>query len=96
LKEKATSDIYRRCGCRRPDGSSYGPLPERATDTQRAAACPQLVSDAKHGSWGYAVSGGTHAGTGQRIQARKMGFSTKREAQQARAKAAQDRTPAAR
>ena len=90
------SDIYRSCGCRRPDGSSYGPLPERATDTQRAAACPQLVSDAKHGSWGYAVSGGTHAGTGQRIQARKMGFSTKREAQQARAKAAQDRTPAAR
>lgn len=80
------SDVYRRCGCRRPDGTSYGPLPERATEPQRALACPQLLSDTKHGSWGYAVSGGVHTGTGKRIQVRKMGFATKRDAQQARAK----------
>ena len=80
------SDIYRRCGCRRPDGTSYGPLPDRATEAQRTAACPQLTADPKHGSWGFAVSGGIHSGTGKRIQARKMGFGTKREAQQARAK----------
>ncbi|GGF11310.1 site-specific integrase [Subtercola lobariae] len=80
------SDIYRRCGCRTADGKAFGPLPDRATDKQKAAACPTLVRDSKHGSWGFAVSAGTSAGSGKRVQVRKMGFATKREAQQERAK----------
>ena len=67
-------------------GRAYAVLPDRATAEQKAAACPLLLSDSKHGSWGFAVSGGSHAGTGKRIQVRKMGFATKRDAQQARAK----------
>jgi integrase len=80
------SDVYRRCGCRDASGKNYGPLPDRATEKQRAAACPILLRDPKHGSWGFALSGGTHAGTGKRVQVRKMGFNTKKEAQQERAK----------
>lgn len=79
------SDIYRRCGCRTKDGNAYGALGDHLTPVQRAAACPVLIGDPKHGSWGYFVSGGTHAGTGKRIQVRKMGFATKREAQAERA-----------
>lgn len=67
------ADIYRRCGCRDEAGRTLG------------AKCPRL-SDPKHGTWGFAVSGGTHPGSGRRLQVRRMGFATKREAQQARAK----------
>ena len=81
------SDIYRRCGCRDADSKPFGPLPDRATELQRAATCPTLLRDPKHGTWGFGLSGGTNPGTGKRIQVRKMGFGTKREAQQARAKA---------
>lgn len=81
------TDIYRRCGCRRPDGRLYGPLPDRATHAQKSAACPDLIRDPRHGTWGFAVSGGSHPGTGRRVQVRKMGFATKREAQQERARA---------
>lgn len=80
------SDIYRRCGCRDENGKLYGPLPDRATDRQKAAACPKLVTDPKHGTWGFAVSAGVHAGTGKRVQVRRMGFATKKEAQQERSK----------
>lgn len=67
------ADIYRRCGCRDDEGRTLG------------SKCPRL-SDPKHGTWGFAVSGGVHPGTGRRVQVRKMGFATKREAQQERAK----------
>lgn len=81
-----SASIYRRCGCRTASGAPYAPLPERPTETQKAAACPTLLRDPKHGSWGFAVSGGNHPGTGRRVQVRKMGFATKKAAQQARAK----------
>lgn len=80
------SDIYRRCGCRRPDGKLYPPLPDRPTASQRAAACPVLLEDAKHGSWGFVAYGGSDPGTGRRVRHRQMGFPTKREAQQARSR----------
>lgn len=79
------ADIFRRCGCRRPDGKSYGALPDRATETQRAAACPRLSNEPGHGSWGYYISAGKDPGTGKRLQLRESKFATKREAQQARA-----------
>ncbi|WIB68066.1 site-specific integrase [Curtobacterium sp. MCBD17_035] len=79
------ADIYRRCGCRRPDGKSYGSLPDRATDAQRAAACPRLLTETGHGSWGFYISAGKDPGTGKRLQLRESTFTTKREAQQARA-----------
>ena len=80
------ADIYRRCGCRRPDGTLYPALPDRATATQRAGTCPRLRVDAKHGSWGFALSGGKDSGSGQRIQIRRMGYPTKRAAQAERAR----------
>jgi integrase len=84
------SALYRRCGCQSPDGKSYPTLPEQATDAHRGAACPSLVSNARHGSWGFSVSAGFHPGTGKRVQVKKMGFATKREAQAARAKVVTD------
>jgi len=80
------SDIYRRCGCRDENGKLYGPLPDRATKKQKTAACPRLITDAKHGSWGFYLAAGVHAGTGKRVQVRRMGFATKKEAQQERSK----------
>ncbi|GAA1122639.1 hypothetical protein GCM10009577_52160 [Streptomyces javensis] len=35
--------VYRRCGCRRPDGRQYG------------ARCPKLHDGSRHGSWAFAV-----------------------------------------
>ncbi|MFF7981528.1 tyrosine-type recombinase/integrase [Streptomyces sp. NPDC007901] len=35
--------LYRRCGCRRPDGRQFG------------AACPKLKGRSRHGSWAFAV-----------------------------------------
>ncbi|WP_375389117.1 tyrosine-type recombinase/integrase [uncultured Amnibacterium sp.] len=79
------ADLYRRCGCR-TDGHLYPPLPSGATAEQRAATCPHLVADAKHGSWGFALSAGKDSASGQRIQVRRMGFPTKRAAQAERAR----------
>ena len=35
--------VYRRCGCRRPDGRQFG------------TACPKLQGKKRHGSWAFAV-----------------------------------------
>lgn len=80
-----SGDIYRRCGCRDASGKQYRPLPDRASEDAKAHACPKLLSDPKHGSWGYAVSGGVDPMTGKRIQPRATGFPTKASAQKARA-----------
>ncbi|WP_158862013.1 site-specific integrase [Leifsonia sp. AG29] len=82
-----SSDIYRRCGCRDAAGKLYPPLPDRASADAKARTCPRLLSDPKHGSWGYAISGGVDPATGKRVQPRKMGFATKAEAQKERAAA---------
>jgi len=80
------TDLYRRCGCRRADGRLYQPLPDRPSAAQRALACPRLSTDAKHGTWGFALSAGKDPATGRRIYVRKMGFPTKRTAQVERAR----------
>ncbi|WP_434316388.1 tyrosine-type recombinase/integrase [Leifsonia sp. P73] len=80
-----SGDIYRRCGCRDANGKQYRPLPDRASADAKAHACPKLLSDPRHGSWGYAVSGGVDPVTGKRIQPRATGFPTKAAAQKARA-----------
>ncbi|WP_147391993.1 tyrosine-type recombinase/integrase [Amnibacterium setariae] len=79
------ADIYRRCGCRH-DGQLYPALPAGATDAQRATTCPTLLTDPKHGSWGFALSAGKDLATGRRIQIRRMGYPTKRAAQEERAR----------
>ena len=79
------ADFYRRCGCRK-DGRLYPPLPTNATPAQRTATCPTLVANQKHGSWGFALSAGKDPATGRRIQVRRMGYPTKREAQTERAR----------
>jgi integrase len=66
-----TNPVYRRCGCRDANGKQLG------------AACPELKSDSRHGSWAYALSHGSDPRTGKRRQFRKAGFATKREAQSA-------------
>lgn len=81
------ADIYRRCGCR-VDGRLYPPLPTRPTPGQRAASCPVLSQDTKHGSWGFALSAGKDPGTGKRVQIRRMGYPTKRAAQAEHARVA--------
>lgn len=79
-----SASIYRRCGCRDEGGRQFGVLPDGATAEQRARACPRLVSDPKHGSWGYYLSAGVNPATGRRQQARRAGFPTKTAAQKAR------------
>ena len=69
------NDIYRRCGCRDAEGKQLG------------KNCPQLA-DPKHGTWGYYVSAGKDPKTGKRIQHRKAGFRTEREARIERNKVA--------
>lgn len=75
------STIFRRCGCRDTNGRLYRPLPERPTTAQRSLSCPRLGTDPKHGSWGFDLSGGKDPATGRRLQIRRMGYPTKREAQ---------------
>jgi integrase len=82
-----SGDIYRRCGCRDAAGKPYPALPDRPSPQAKAKACPKLLSDPKHGSYGYAISGGVDPVTGKRRQPRKMGFRTKAEAQKERAAA---------
>lgn len=81
--------MYRRCSCTSETGKRYGNLPvePKATDNQRAAACPTLLCDPKHGKWGFYLSRG-YDGNGKRIpQLRVANFASKREAQSAYAKA---------
>ena len=66
------SNVFRRCACRGEDGKQLG------------SNCPKLVADSKHGSWGYYLAAGTNPATGKRIQYRKTGYATMREAQKAR------------
>lgn len=78
--------IYRRCSCRDGRGKPYGNLPENATEQQTARACPTLLSDRKHGRWGYYLSRGFDA-KGKRLQTRVANFATERAARSAYAKA---------
>ncbi|EIC06301.1 integrase family protein [Microbacterium laevaniformans OR221] len=79
--------IYRRCSCRRPGSrTQYAVLPEKPTEKQVGNTCPRLLSDPKHGKWGYYLARGTDA-SGKRLQTRVAGFDTKRTAQSALAKA---------
>lgn len=79
--------IYRRCGCRDERGKPYGTLNAKPTEAQLARACPKLVSDPKHGKWGFYLSRGFDA-SGKRLQIRSGNFDTKRDAQRALAEAA--------
>jgi hypothetical protein len=38
-----SNSVYRRCGCRDANGNQYG----------ARRPCPELVSDPKHGTWGF-------------------------------------------
>lgn len=79
--------IYRRCSCRRPDTQTpYGTLPEKPTERQVENTCPRLLSDPKHGKWGYYLSRGFDA-SGRRLQTRVANFDSKKAAQSALAKA---------
>ncbi|MEA5155574.1 tyrosine-type recombinase/integrase [Raineyella sp.] len=80
------SDVWRRCGCRDENGRQYRPLPKNPTDDQQARACPTMLTDPKHGTWGYTVSAGSDPATGKRRQIRKAGFTGVRAAERARAK----------
>lgn len=79
--------IYRRCACVDERGKRYGNLPDKPTTAQTARACPQLLSDRKHGRWGYYLSRGVDA-AGRRLQTREGNFATRRDAQRALAEAA--------
>ncbi|NEN07607.1 site-specific integrase [Diaminobutyricibacter tongyongensis] len=79
-----SADIYRRCGCRDENKRQFASLPVGASPEQIARACPLLVSDPKHGKWGFYLAGGVDPRTGKRLQIRQATFSTKAEAQKAR------------
>lgn len=81
------NDIYRRCGCRKPDGTQYKTLPARPTADERSESCPRMT-DPKHGSWAFYISAGKDAKTGKRKQHRKSGFPTEKAARVARNKVA--------
>lgn len=82
------SGVFRRCGCRDQNGRQYGSLPEKATETQRARACPVMFEDPKHGRWSFRISAGFDPMTKKRRQVNGGTYATKREAQQARNAAA--------
>lgn len=84
--------VFRRCGCRRPNGTRYPLLAERATSEQREATCPRLLSDPKHGGWGFFFNGPRDPKTGQARKVRKSGFALKREALEACARALAEST----
>jgi integrase len=67
--KQVSNQVYRRCGCRGPDGKQHG------------ANCPELKSNPRHGSWSFYLSHGSDPKTGKRRQFRKAGYATKREAQ---------------
>ncbi|GAB3754771.1 tyrosine-type recombinase/integrase [Zhihengliuella somnathii] len=78
------SDLFRRCGCRDEAGKSYRALPDRPTEADKARACPTLVEDPKHGSWGYYVDARSNPNPGGGKQYRRMGFPTRNAARKAR------------
>ncbi len=57
--------VFRRCGCRRPDGRSFGPLPR----DQRQLNAPRVSTSSaghQHGTWAYSsreVDSVTHSGS---------------------------------
>ncbi|MFG3019422.1 tyrosine-type recombinase/integrase [Streptomyces sp. NPDC048254] len=55
--------LYRRCGCRRPDGGQFG------------AACPKLKGRSRHGSWAFAVD--LPSADGRRRPLCRSGFPTR-------------------
>jgi integrase len=61
--------VYRRCGCRDDNGRQLG------------MSCPQLATDSKHGTWGFAVDLPT--ADGRRRTMRRGGFPTKTAATKA-------------
>lgn len=69
----ADKSVWRACGCRGEDGKQLGD------------GCPKLT-DPKHGSWRYRVSGGNDPRTGRRRQVFKAGFPTRQAAEKARNK----------
>lgn len=81
-----SDDVWRRCGCRDQDGRQFRPLPKNPTTDQQNRACPAMLTDPKHGTWGYTVYAGTDAATRKRRQIRKAGFTGVRAAERARAK----------
>ncbi|MEU6252625.1 hypothetical protein [Streptomyces sp. NPDC047043] len=58
--------LYRRCGCRRPDGRQFG------------ASCPKLKGRSRHGSWAFAV--GLPSADGRRKPHCRSGFPTRKDA----------------
>jgi hypothetical protein len=54
-------------------------------DKQYGAHCPKLKTDPKHGTWAYYLSHGSDPKTKQRVQFRKAGHATRREAASAAA-----------
>src|SRR3954452_22170339 len=88
------SEVFRRCGCRTDDGKQYGILGDKPTDTQKTKACPSMLDDPKHGTWTFRLSAGVDPLTGKRRQINGSEYggpwATKRDAQQARNKAAVD------
>lgn len=78
------SSVYRRCGCRDEAGKQYTNLLDGATAAQKAGACPIMLRDPKHGTWGFYVAAGIDSRTGKRHQVRKAGYTTQQAAQKAR------------
>ncbi|GAB3002597.1 hypothetical protein GCM10023080_080320 [Streptomyces pseudoechinosporeus] len=58
--------LFRRCGCRRPDGRQFG------------AACPKLKGRSRHGSWAFAVD--LPSADGRRKPHCRSGFPTRKAA----------------
>ncbi|MEV0598440.1 N-terminal phage integrase SAM-like domain-containing protein [Streptomyces sp. NPDC050315] len=58
--------LYRRCGCRRPDGRQFG------------ASCPKLKGRSRHGSWAFAVD--LPSADGTRRPLCRSGFPTRKAA----------------
>ncbi|PKW25414.1 tyrosine-type recombinase/integrase [Phycicoccus duodecadis] len=80
--------LFRRCGCRTADGRQYPALVERPTEAQRAAACPVMLADAKHGRWSFRLGAGVDPVTKKRRQVNGGTYATRREASEARNAAA--------
>lgn len=77
------SKLFRRCGCRTPEGKTYPALPDQPSTDQIARGCPRM-SHPKHGRWSFRLSAGFDPLTKRRRQVNGGTFATKREAQQER------------
>lgn len=83
-----SNSVFRRCGCRDESGRQYGALPDKATATQAARACPRMLEEPDHGRWSFRISAGFDPVTKKRRQVNGRSYRTKREAQTERNKAA--------